>query len=117
MTYDLAVWHGERPADDEAAAVFEALCDRYLDADEPIPPVAPIRQYVEALLAHWPDLNEEGGEGSPWAGSPLLDEAAGPIIYLTIVWGRAEEASAYAAELARARGLVCFDPQAERLRP
>jgi hypothetical protein len=32
-------------------------------------------------------------------------------------YGRAEEVSEYASALAREHGLVCFDPQAERLRP
>ncbi|MFJ1610751.1 hypothetical protein ACIOHS_46755 [Streptomyces sp. NPDC088253] len=32
MSYDLAVWEGERPADDKAAGrVFNDLYDRYLD--------------------------------------------------------------------------------------
>jgi hypothetical protein len=39
MSYDLAVWKGDRPADDAAAgAQFEALAGQYLGADEGQPP-------------------------------------------------------------------------------
>ena len=117
MSYDLAVWEGSRPADNDAAAdAYEDLCNRYLELDERLPPTGRIRDYVEALLARWPDLGEEGSDDSPWAGSPILHEAVGPVLYLTIVWTRAEDASSHAAELARAHGLVCYDPQLECLR-
>ncbi|MFI9116993.1 hypothetical protein [Streptomyces venezuelae] len=34
MSYDLAVWEGERPADDKAAGrVFSDLHDRYIDGE------------------------------------------------------------------------------------
>ena len=36
MTYDLAVWEGDRPASDElAGAAFEELCERYLESVGP----------------------------------------------------------------------------------
>lgn len=44
--------------------------------------------------------------------SPLvIDEASGPIVYLLMSYGGAEEVSEYAAALARENGLLCFDPQ------
>ncbi|MCX4806382.1 hypothetical protein ACFWWM_08530 [Streptomyces sp. NPDC058682] len=52
-----------------------------------------------------------------WASPPVIDEASGPIVYLLMSYGKAEEVSEYAAALAREHGLVCFDPQGERLRP
>jgi hypothetical protein len=50
--------------------------------------------------------------GSP----PVIDEASGPIVYLLMSYGMAEEVSEYAASLAREHGLICFDPQGETLR-
>lgn len=51
MSYDLAVWEGERPADDRAAGrAFTALYDRYVDTDEQHPPIERIAAYVAALL-------------------------------------------------------------------
>lgn len=70
MSYDLALWEGDRPGSDEAAAaVYKQLMDRmeFGDAADPSPA---IRTYVEALLARWPDVTEDGGEDSPWADGP-----------------------------------------------
>jgi hypothetical protein len=116
MTYDLAVWEGERPASYEAAvATFQDLSERFLEPETSAPPTPRIRSYVEALLDHWPDFDID--EDSPWADSPLMDNAVGPIFYFAMVPSKADEASAFAAELARSHGLVCFDPQWDSLRP
>lgn len=60
MSYDLAVWGGERPAGDSAAAqCFTDLYDKCIDADgADVPPTKQIAAYVAALLERWPDLTE-----------------------------------------------------------
>ncbi len=117
MTYDLAVWEGERPADDKAAGrIFSDLYDCYIEgADEP--PSERIEAYVTALLERWCDITEDKEDTSPWSAGPLIDEASGPLIYFAMRWSMAEEASAYAASLAESMGLICFDVQQDRLRP
>ncbi|WP_165989907.1 hypothetical protein [Streptomyces sp. YIM 98790] len=118
MSYDLAVWDGERPANDKSAGqVFSDLYNRYIAAQMNEPPTERITAYVEALLERWVDLIEDEEDTSPWSTGPLIDEASGPFIYFPMRWSMAEEASAYAAMLADSMGLVCFDPQQERLRP
>ena len=114
MSYDLAVWAGARPLDDDRAGeVYDELYERYLDTDDDLLPPAPtIAAYVEALLERYPD--DIDGD-IVWASPPVLDEAAGPFVYLLMSYSRAEEVSAYAASPARAHGLVCYDPQGERL--
>ncbi|MFE7386878.1 hypothetical protein [Streptomyces sp. NPDC057582] len=115
----LLVWEGKRPADDASAArYFTDLYDRYIDTEEPaVPPVEPIATCVAApLLERWPDLTEDEGDSSPWSTGPLIGEAGGPLIYFPMRWSMAEEASAYAAEVAASMGLNCFDPQARKLR-
>lgn len=117
MSFDLAVWEGDRPASDAAAAeIYEQLMDR-LEAGDQGPPTERIRAYVSALLDRWPDIDEDGGEDSPWADGPLIGNAFGSVIYFAMVWSRAEEASEYAARVAEQHGLVCFDPQSKCLRP
>lgn len=118
MSYDLAVWVGLRPQSDaEASAVYERLMDR-MDAGEPDAEPSPeIRAYVAALLERWPDITEDEGEDSPWADGPLIGNAFEEAIYFSMVWSRAEEASDFASRLAAEHGLVCYDPQAESLRP
>ncbi|NEA60385.1 hypothetical protein G3I60_41040 [Streptomyces sp. SID13666] len=119
MSYDLAVWEGERPADDAAAGRrFTALYDQYIDTeDAEVPPVERIAAFVAALLERWPELAEDDDDTAPWSTGPLIGEARGPLIYFPMRWSMAEEASAYAAGVAASMGLNCFDPQARKLRP
>jgi hypothetical protein len=115
VRYDLAVWEGERPADDEIARdVYNAMME-LMEKDADVPPTPRIRAYVDALLERWPNINES--EDSPWSTSPLIDEANDSLIYFPMVFSMAEEASAFAADVASEYGLVCYDPQLERLRP
>lgn len=101
MSYDLAVWGGERPADDKTAGrVFDVLYDRYLDGEVVGPPSERIAGYVAALLERWCDITEDEEETSPWSVGPLIESASGPLMYFGMGWSRAEEASAYSADLA-----------------
>ncbi|MGW3323844.1 hypothetical protein [Streptomyces virginiae] len=118
MSYDLAVWEGERPADDKSAGrVFSDLYDRYIEAEVDEPPSERIAAFVAKLLERWCDLDDDDEDTSPWSTSPLIGEASGPLIYFPMRWSMAEEASAYAAAVAESMGLVCFDVQHDRLRP
>ncbi|MFD9242998.1 hypothetical protein ACFV0D_13920 [Streptomyces sp. NPDC059556] len=118
MRYDLAVWEGDRPADDKTAGkVFSDLYDRYLDGEVKEPPVEHITAYVAALLGRWRDITADEDETSPWSVGPLIDGASGPLVYFGLAWDRAEEASTYAAAVAESMGLMCFDVQQDRLRP
>jgi hypothetical protein len=116
MSYDLVLWTGERPESDEAAAdLYRDLMEEGDLAEGP--PSVPIRVFVEALLQRWPDITTDGGSDSPWASGPLIDDAAGEVVTLHIVWDRSEEVSDHAARLAEVHGLNCFDPQLDALRP
>lgn len=117
MTYDLAVWEGERPPDAAAGDAFERLYEKYLGSADDVPPTAAIREYVTALLARWIDMTEDEEDISPWSDGPLMNNASGPIIYFAMRYSMAEEVSAAAAQMAADRGLVCFDPQWNCLRP
>ncbi|MER5757818.1 hypothetical protein [Streptomyces sp. NPDC002082] len=119
MSYDLAVWEGERPADGRAAArCFNDLYDQYVDTEEPaVPPVERIAAFVAVLLQRWPDRTKGDTDTSPWATAPLIGEARGPLIYFPMSWSMADEASTHAAKVASSMGLNCFDPQARQLRP
>ncbi|MBB5776577.1 hypothetical protein [Nonomuraea jabiensis] len=115
MSYDLAVWEGKRPANDEIAGdVYEALME-LMDQDGDTPPTSRISTYVAAVLERWPDFDEaDDSAGAAWSVSP---EASGPIVYFCMAYSKAEEVSEFAADLAHERGLVCYDPQMECLRP
>lgn len=117
VSYDLAVWDGERPRDNhQAGTVYDEFYERYLESDDVVVPPAPrIVGYVEALIDRYPDDGSGVGSGA-WASPPVINEASGPIVYLLMSYSKAEEVSEYAASLAREHGLVCYDPQAESLR-
>ncbi|WP_330301573.1 MULTISPECIES: hypothetical protein [unclassified Streptomyces] len=115
MSYDLAVWEGEQPADDRTAG--RAFTDLYLDTEVGHPPTERIAAYVAALVERWGDVTEDVEDASPWAAGPLIGGAGGPLVYFPMSWSVAEEVSAHAAALADSMGLVCFDPQQNRLRP
>lgn len=102
--------------DDEVAESFEKNM-AILDSEPSPGPTPRIRAYVDALLARWPDLDVGAENDSPWSDGPLIGNAAGPVIYFGMVYDRAEEASAFAAQLAKDHSLVCLDPQLEALRP
>lgn len=114
VSYDLAVWDGEKPRDDdEAGRVFDEFYERHLGSEDVTTEPSPrIEAYVEALVQRYPDDLPR----SVWASPPVIDEASGPIVYLLMTYSRAEEVSEYAAALAREHGLVFYDPQGETLR-
>ena len=69
----------------------------------------------QALLAKYPDLDDDNEDVCPWADAPLIGNASGPIVYFGMVHSKAETGSAFAVKLAREHGLVCFDPQSSAL--
>lgn len=118
MSYDLAVWDGERPSSDAAAAdMLEQLMQAGEANEFSEPPSARIQAYVGALLERWPDLMDDDEDQSPWASGPLIGNAFGNVIYFDLVWSKALEGSEFAVDLADRMGLVCYDPQAGSLRP
>jgi hypothetical protein len=118
MSYDLAVWEGERPVDATTASqVFTDHYARFIGSGEQQPPTELIATYVSALLERWCDMTEDEDDTSPWSVGPLIGAARGPLIYFPMRYSMATEASAYAANLAASMGLVCFDPQLNQLRP
>jgi len=56
-----------------------------MESDQPIPPTARIRRYVDDLVTRWPDITTEAGDDSPWADGPLVGNASGPTIYFAMI--------------------------------
>jgi len=118
VSYDLVIWQGDQPASDAAACEeYKQLYDGYIRSRDLQPPTPRIAAYIGALLDRYPEIDTEAGEDSPWASGPLMREASGALLYLPLVYTQCEEASAWAAQLAQEHGLICYDPQAGKLRP
>lgn len=56
MSYDLAVWEGDRPTDDAAAAdTFKRRYSEYIDSGDLVAPTERIKAYVEAVVDRYPN--------------------------------------------------------------
>jgi len=114
VSYVLAVWDGDVPTDNERAAEeYERLVGQTEDRE--IPPTPKIGRYVETLLGRWPDITGEGGADSPWSDGPLMNNATGPLFVFGLCTFPGEEPFTFCRDLARAHGLVFFDPESEEL--
>lgn len=119
MSVDLAVWEGSVPSSNDAAlATFEDLSKRFLDA-APTRPTKKIVDYVDALLARYPEIpdpDDEQTDEVPWGSGPLIANASGPIVYIDMKLNSVfEEGWRYCVETAAAHGLIAFDPQSGTL--
>lgn len=102
-----------RPCGRECARLLR----QYLEERE-LPPTDRMRAFVADLNGQWPDTtahHDSAEDESPWADSPLIDNASGPFIYIATLPARADEVAVFAAERAKAYGLVCFDVRDNRL--
>lgn len=118
MGYQLAVWEGPRPTDDEAGGeTFQAMAREHL-TDAPTEPTPAIRTFVEALTTIWTDDPEDPRfERSPWKSSSVLDSASGPIVFLNLRLRAEPIVSTVIASIAEDHGLVTFDLMVGTLRP
>lgn len=118
MGYQLAVWEGPRPADDEAGGErFQAMAEQHL-MDDPTEPTPAIRQFIEALTTIWTDDPEDPRwERSPWKSSSVLESASGPIVFLNLRLRAELIVSTVIASIAEDHGLVTFDLMVGMLRP
>lgn len=79
MSYDLAVWEGERPADNVAVGEAFTRYSCYIAVDEGFQPSPCIAEYVAGLLARWVDCTEAKERTFPWPTGSLTRDAAGPF--------------------------------------
>ena len=112
MSYDLAFWDGPLPSDDaDATSTFTRLCQPLEEGGNGAAPTPTVARLVSDLEARWPETDEE----PPWASMPIRGDAQGPLLYLALRYGRPAEEIEFIVATARARGLVCYDPQVSRL--
>ena len=118
MGYQLAVWEGIRPADDDAGIEqFQALAGQHL-VGEPSEPTPAIRSFLEALTTVWTDdLHDPRWEKSPWKHAPLINAASGPIVFLNLRFRSEVIISTVIAAIAEDHGLVTLDLMVGLLRP
>jgi hypothetical protein len=117
VSYDVAVWVGRKPPTDGAATEEFDRLSRTLGEGRRSPD-AKILRFIEALTTRYPDLtdlSDEDIDDSPWADGPLGDNASGRFFYFALVPSGVPEALPFIAATAKAMGLICYDPERERL--
>jgi hypothetical protein len=118
MSYDLAFWAGDAPADDDEATqeyerrsgVLENLLSEDGAADFE-PPVPAMRAFLTELLERFPPLDESSDDDNVWATGPEPGDISGDFAYLTMTYPGSERAYETVTAMARRHGLVCYDPQ------
>jgi hypothetical protein len=119
VSYDIAVWVGEKPASDEAAVqtyveLVENM-DRELSAPDRPASALELVRYADELLEIFPEISTDPGVDNPWADAPLKNNIVGRFFYFAMTYRNAPAALPVIAERASAHGLVCFDPQTGKL--
>src|SRR5689334_16289742 len=86
-----------------------------LEEVEPSPASPKLLEFVGALLARYPDLDDDND--TVWAAGPLSDEIIGDFINMAVVWPRVEEAQTFIRATAHQHGLHFYDPQSDVFYP
>jgi len=109
MSYELALWHGPRPADhEEARRQFEVLADA--SEEKELPVTQAVRELAAALVERCGD-----DSGGVWATWPPESDASGDFMYLNLTHAAGAAVVATIALTARRMGFVCYDPQLEEM--
>jgi hypothetical protein len=114
MTYYLGVWEGPAPLSNAHAG---SEFGRLSAARGQVEASPVIRQFIDALLEVYPDIDRPGAEEGPWADAPLIHCVDGGTVYLPVRPERADEVAQLVAGRAAALDLVVYDPQRAELVP
>ena len=117
MSFDLAIWVGEQPSDDnEALATFRRLmaqAERDFDAGVTRATDPTLRKCVREITGRYSDGILGRLPGSIWTSPPITPQ--GSIVYMNLRWGLSPAVIEFIARTAAKHELVCFDPQASRV--
>jgi hypothetical protein len=109
MSYDLGVWHGELPLDDDQAGdLYVKLCEeRWVPIEENAATLA----FYNELSARYPEIDdvpEEDLDECPWS---CAHDRSGLHVLMAMRWSKYSEVAPVVYELAEKHGLICYNPQ------
>jgi len=107
VSWVYSVYEGPQPKSVDDALDGMSRAEEAFDRNDP--PTATIREFVEAILAQWPDITEEGGEASPWSDGPMMNNAAGMALLVGVSLSRLADAEPLLISVARRLGVVLLD--------
>jgi hypothetical protein len=115
MSFDLGVFYTARPHTDvEAVRRYVAYCEED-DFTPYVEPSAAIEAFLKELTAELPQIDdwpEESIDDCPW--SCAFDVSEGHVL-MPMVWSAADTVPPKIVTLAEKHGLVCVDPQSEKI--
>lgn len=115
MSFDLGVFYTARThTDAEAVARCVAYCEQD-ELDSLIEPSPAIAAFLKELTDAFPQIDEwpeESVDDCPWSCS--FDRSDGHVI-MAMKWSVANELPIKIVALAAKHGLVCVDPQSEKI--
>lgn len=109
MSFDLYVWHEDRPV---TAAEARAKLERWSDGGQEVFAAHPaVGRFYDALLDRFTPLESLGDDDidrlGVWSMTP---ERSDGIVAVSCVWSRADEVATAVLILAAEHGLVCYEP-------
>jgi hypothetical protein len=116
MSFDLAVWHPDRPlTNEDALGIYRALCDGDVSGLQPNPAVA---AFHAELTATYPEIDEvpddriDDQDFCPWSAAHARSDRH---VIMCCVWPKADDVKRLVLTLAGKHGLAVFDPQDTRI--
>jgi hypothetical protein len=113
MSFDLGVWHSDRPiTDQEAGDLYVKLCEQTWI---PIEQNAAVDAFYAELNSRYPEIDtlpENELDSCPWS---CAHDRSGLHVLMAITWSRCADVSSVVVELAAKHGLVCYDPQESKV--
>jgi hypothetical protein len=108
MSFDLAIWVGEKPgSDQEAHETFDRLMRTFDGTD--VPPDPRLLKCKKEITGHYPDDWRAHLIGCVWTSIPLTPH--GSILIMNLTWGVSDAVLDHIARTAEKHGLVCYDLQ------
>lgn len=118
MSYVVAVWDGDPPADETSARVTVARLEAAAAAGVAGPLSPALVALVAELTGRHPDLGDpayDDEDDAPWADGPLADNVAGRLLTVALTWSAVDEVLPWMAAEAGRLGLHVLDTQTGRL--
>lgn len=109
MSADICAWDPLINLD-PAAPDFFARLKKYSDPRTRKQPTPRMQQFVAMLLKKYPDLSADTAVQTAWADGPIIDDANGGFIHVSMIWPLYEEAANFFVQQAMIIGFVVYDP-------
>ncbi len=110
--YLIVMWEIPAPSGDADASILHDQFVSYQNTSVE-PPTPQILRCLDALITRWPCVNHHGAQSS--SSVSIVYNAVGPVLSCSLARSVMTEVLPICVHLAREHGLVCYDPQKQKL--